>query len=80
MPTSFSYEIVEHIEVLSSQGNTSKELNLVSYNGGAPKYDLRTWQRDEDGSEKMFKGITLNEEEAQLLRDALVRVLGEKGL
>ena len=80
MPNSFSYEIVEHIEVLSSQGNTSKELNLVSYNGSAPKYDLRTWQRSEDGEEKMFKGITLSEEEAQLLRDALNRVLGEKGL
>ena len=37
-----SFEIVEHICVLStgSKGWT-KELNLISWNGRAPKYDLR---------------------------------------
>ena len=34
----------------------------MSWNGGAPKYDLRDWAPDH---EKMGKGITLTEEEAK---------------
>ncbi|MBM7702915.1 YdbC family protein [Metabacillus iocasae] len=38
------YEIVETIAVLSeSPKGWKKELNLVSWNGREPKYDLREW-------------------------------------
>ena len=41
-----------------------KELNLISWNGRPPKFDLREWAPDH---EKMGKGITLtNEEFAEL--------------
>ena len=40
--TAFNYEIVEHIATLSQSGDTSKELNRVSYNGSPAKYDLRS--------------------------------------
>ena len=43
--TAFNYEIVEHIATLSQSGDTSKELNRVSYNGSPAKYDLRSWKR-----------------------------------
>ena len=39
----FNYEITERIAVLSQSGDTSKELNKVSYNGQPAKYDLRSW-------------------------------------
>lgn len=68
--TSFNYEIVEHIAVLSQSGNTSKELNKVSYNGSPAKYDLRSWKR-EDGEEKLLKGLTLTGEEMEVLKAAL---------
>lgn len=66
----FNYEIVEKIAVLSSFGNTTKELNKVSYGGSKPKYDLRSWRR-EDGKETLLKGITLNDEEMAILKDAI---------
>ena len=31
--TAFNYEIVEKVAVLSQSGDTTKELNRVSYNG-----------------------------------------------
>lgn len=71
MPTTdFSYKIIESIATLSQSGDTSKELNLVSYRGASPKYDLRSWRRA-DGEETLLKGITLNAEEASALKQAL---------
>ena len=66
----FKYEITERIAVLSQSGDTSKELNKVSYNGASPKYDIRSWRRT-DGEEKLLKGLTLNEEEMEALKQAL---------
>ena len=66
----FDYKIVETVAVLSSQGNVSKELNLVSYNGNPAKLDLRSWKRTEQG-EKLLKGLTLTGEEASVLKQAL---------
>lgn len=66
----FNYEITERIAVLSQSGDTSKELNKVSYNGQPAKYDLRSWRRT-DGEEKLLKGLTLNEEEMEALKQAL---------
>lgn len=68
--TAFNYEIVERIAALSQNGATSKELNRVSYNGAPPKWDLRSWRR-EDGEEKLLKGLTLTDEEAAALKAAL---------
>lgn len=45
--TAFNYEIVEKVAVLSQSGDTTKELNRVSYNESPAKYDLRSWRRTE---------------------------------
>ena len=42
----------------------------VSYNGSPAKYDLRSWRRT-DGEEKLLKGLTLTDEEARALKEAL---------
>ena len=68
--TAFNYEITERVAVLSQSGDTSKELNLVSYNGSPAKYDLRSWKR-ENGTEKLLKGLTLSLQEAKALKEAL---------
>ena len=63
------YEIVEHIGVLSeSSKGWKKELNKISWNGGAPKYDIRDWAPEH---EKMGKGVTLSEEELANLKKLL---------
>ena len=65
----FKFDIVEHLGVISenSKGWT-KELNLVSWNGARPKFDLRDWAPDH---EKMGKGITLSNEEFEALKDLM---------
>ena len=65
----FKYEITERIAVLST--NTSgweRQLNMVSWNGKEPKYDLRDWAPD--GS-KMCKGISMTREELVTLKGIL---------
>ena len=65
MKEEFSYEILEEVAVLSENARGwRKGLNLISWNGRPPKFDLREWAPDH---EKMGKGITLtNEEFAEL--------------
>ena len=65
MKEEFSYEILEEVAVLSENARGwRKELNLISWNGRPPKFDLREWAPDH---EKMGKGITLtNKEFAEL--------------
>lgn len=47
------YEITKEVGTLSqSAKGWTKELNLISWNGAAPKYDLRDWAPDH---EKMGK-------------------------
>ncbi len=48
------YQIVELFGILStSTSGWTKELNLISWNGGDPKYDIRQWSSDHS---KMGKG------------------------
>lgn len=63
------YEIVETIGTLSeSTKGWTKELNLISWNGSVPKYDIRDWAPNH---EKMGKGITLSEKEIRILQELL---------
>jgi len=66
------YEIVETVAVLS-EGNKGwkKELNLISWNGREPKYDIRDWSEDRT---KMGKGVTLSLSELQLLKESLAKL------
>ncbi|MBU9742626.1 YdbC family protein [Lachnospiraceae bacterium ASD3451] len=67
------YEIKEELGVLSeSAKGWQKELNLVSWNGAAPKYDLRDWSPNH---EKMGKGITLSADETQQLYKILGKIV-----
>ena len=63
------FKLVETIGTISeSNKGWVKELNLISWNERAPKYDLRDWAPDHV---KMGKGITLSKEELIKLRDLL---------
>ncbi|MFC0472150.1 YdbC family protein [Halalkalibacter kiskunsagensis] len=66
-----TFEIKETIAVLSeSAKGWKKELNLISWNGRDPKYDIREWSPDHL---KMGKGVTLSEEEVAILVQALTK-------
>lgn len=63
------FEVKENVGVLSqSSKGWIKELNLISWNGKEPKYDLRDWAPEH---EKMGKGITLTVEELKALKEIL---------
>jgi hypothetical protein len=66
------FEIIKNIGVLSeSSKGWTKELNLISWNGRDPKYDIRDWDPEH---EKMGKGVTLTEEELVRLKELLVEM------
>lgn len=64
-----TYEIVMQIGIVSQSGSGwVKELNLISWNGRPPKYDIRDWSADHN---QMGRGVTLSREELLALRDLL---------
>ena len=63
------YEIKQHIAVISENSKGwRKELNLISWNNAAPKYDIRDWAPEH---EKMGKGLTLTADEIVSLKQIL---------
>ena len=55
MMKNIDMKITEEIAVLSVSGSGyTKEINLVSWNGVKPKFDIRSWP---PGREKCGKGI-----------------------
>ena len=68
-------KITEELAVLSVSGSGyTKEINLVSWNGAEPKFDIRSWS---PGREKCGKGIALTQAEAKNLFLALQKILSE---
>ena len=65
-PKDITYTVTEAIGVLSENGKRTVELNMVSWNGGPAKYDLRHW-RVNMGEKFPNKGIALDEDEARAL-------------
>lgn len=69
----FKFDIVEHLGVISENPKGwTKELNLVSWNGARPKFDLR--DMGTKPQEKMGKGITLSNEEFEALKDLMSKL------
>lgn len=68
------FDLMEHIGVLAKKDNGwTKEVNIVAWNGGKAKVDIREWDPEHT---RMTKGITLFEEEAETLVKALARRYG----
>lgn len=70
MAKEFRYEIKEHFGTIAgAKDYKTLELNAVSFNDAAPKYDLRHWVNK--GGKKMGKGITLTGAQIRAIRDLL---------
>lgn len=64
-----AFEIIESLGIISVQSNGwTKELNIVKWNGGSAKYDLRSWSPEHD---KMSKGCTFHKAEMEALAKIL---------
>ena len=68
MSEQITYEIKMNIGVLKINENSGwrRELNIVSWNGSQPKFDIREWSPDH---KKMGRGITFAQEEMQQIVD-----------
>lgn len=76
-------DIKEHIGIIYStirgrkEGDGwTKEVNLISWNGGIPKIDIRDWNEDHS---RCGKGITLSKEEAKEVMTLLQEYFGKDG-
>lgn len=76
MADKITYNIIDHLAVLSinEKSGWAVEANIVSWNNGPEKLDIRAWNPDHN---KMAKGITLTEEEAKRLAIALRDLFGK---
>ena len=71
-----TFEIKQHIGVISVYPTGwRKELNLVAWNGGAEKIDVRDWDPEH---EHMSRGITLHRDEAKKLHELLGQAVLDK--
>ena len=67
--TEIKSEIVKTIGVLAqNKGGWQRELNIVRWNEGKAKLDIRDWGPDHG---KVGKGISLNREEVAILKELL---------
>jgi hypothetical protein len=68
-------EVIKKIALISgSETGYRKELNIVSWNGKEPKYDLRTWSPEGIA----LRGLTLTEDEAKELQKVLNEMFTEQ--
>ena len=66
----FKFEIIKEMGVVLSTNRSgwNREINLVSWNGAAPKLDIRDWSPEHD---KMGKGLSMTSEEVAILKEFL---------
>lgn len=75
------YEIIETIAELSrteyknKDDIITKEINLISFSGKKPVYDIRRWKIAKDGTREMYRGITLSSDEINVM----MSVISERG-
>ena len=65
-----TFEILEHLVTFGERKDSgwTKEANIVAWNGGVPKLDIREWDPDH---ERMSRGVTLMETKAEELAKVL---------
>lgn len=82
MAKEFTFEIKQNLGAIYStiRGRKEgdewlKEVNIVSWNGGLPKIDIRDWNEDHT---RMSRGIALSESEAREVMEILTDYFNRK--
>lgn len=72
------FNIERNIATLSDKDNITKEFNLIKYKDLKNTIlDIRKWDNS-NNDKSMLKGITLTDDEARKLKDALIEYYNEK--
>ena len=64
------YDVIEKVGVIAENKGYTKEVRIISWNGGEPKIDIRNWTPNGPG-----KGISFSREEAEKLAGFLQELL-----
>ena len=68
-----------YLSIPADSEGWSLEVNLVSWNGRDPKYDIRKWNSDHTS---LSKGLTLSEDEIVIMfqhyKEVLEKITGEE--
>lgn len=68
------YKITKHIATISQGDDGSTfELNMIRWKGRAEKYDLRRWERNDDGNRVMLRGVSFSQAEFDMLCGVLCK-------
>ena len=71
----FTFTIKERLGIIKAYATGwKKEFNIVEWNGGNAKFDIRDWDPEH---EHMSRGITLREEEVKTLAELINRYFQE---
>lgn len=65
------FRIIKNVFVLPGNKEMKKEMNIISWNGRYPVYDLRLWSEDHS---KMGKGCTFTTDELKALKDEISKM------
>lgn len=68
----YEYDVISDLGRIGEQG---KSLKIIKWGTGQPKFDFRTWRKDEDGNLLPGKGITFTKEEGRELAQMLCKYL-----
>ncbi len=70
------FKLIRNVGTIAEyQSGWTKELNVIAWNGGAPKFDIRDWDPEHD---HMSRGITLHESEVAKLFELLQSEMAEE--
>ena len=70
-----TYDVVKNIGIIADNGTWETQVNMISWNHGTPKFDIRKWNVETD---RMSKGISLTESEARELVKVLTKYFEEE--
>ena len=73
------HKVERVLATLSEAGDRAKLLTGTRWGENPGKLDLRTWGMPETGEMIPYKGVTLNEEAAETLVNALTDYLNDPG-
>lgn len=65
------YEILETYAERTLENGQIFRVAEISWNDRPPKFDIRKWTPQDDGTERCGKGVTLDVDEINLLKDML---------
>ena len=72
----FKYEVIKECGSCTARENGDVvKLRYISWNGRDPKYDLRVWTKNDDGTERCGKGVGVIGEELEEIYNLIGKLM-----